>query len=94
MGSVLTAFSPASVSLVTSLPGSASPSMSHSFGESYRVGSTSGVHAVTVFCSWDHKVTQRRASRLQHDNIRTHLKVSRSGALTSSRLPQTRPAST
>nr|XP_035966364.1 transmembrane channel-like protein 6 isoform X4 [Halichoerus grypus] len=49
-------------------------SMSHSFGESYRVGSTSGVHAVTVFCSWDHKVTQRRASRLQHDNIRTHLK--------------------
>ncbi|XP_025715444.1 transmembrane channel-like protein 6 isoform X4 [Callorhinus ursinus] len=49
-------------------------SMSRSFGESYRVGSTSGVHAVTVFCSWDHKVTQRRASRLQHDNIRTHLK--------------------
>uniref|UniRef100_A0ABI8A6Y1 Transmembrane channel-like protein n=1 Tax=Felis catus TaxID=9685 RepID=A0ABI8A6Y1_FELCA len=49
-------------------------SMSHSFGESYRVGSTSGVHAITVFCSWDHKVTQRRASRLQHDNIRTHLK--------------------
>uniref|UniRef100_A0ABI8A836 Transmembrane channel-like protein n=1 Tax=Felis catus TaxID=9685 RepID=A0ABI8A836_FELCA len=48
--------------------------MSHSFGESYRVGSTSGVHAITVFCSWDHKVTQRRASRLQHDNIRTHLK--------------------
>ncbi|XP_039082205.1 transmembrane channel-like protein 6 [Hyaena hyaena] len=49
-------------------------SMSHSFGESYRVGSTSGVHAVTVFCSWDHKVTQKRASRLQHDHIRTHLK--------------------
>ncbi|XP_032726388.1 transmembrane channel-like protein 6 [Lontra canadensis] len=49
-------------------------SMSRSFGESYRVGSASGVHAVTVFCSWDHKVTQRRASRLQRDNIRTHLK--------------------
>ncbi|XP_072602617.1 transmembrane channel-like protein 6 isoform X4 [Vulpes vulpes] len=49
-------------------------SMSHSFGESYRVGSTAGVHAVTVFCSWDHKVTQKRASRVQHDNIRTHLK--------------------
>lgn len=49
-------------------------SMSRSFGESYRVGSASGVHAVTVFCSWDHKVTQRRASRLQCDNIRTHLK--------------------
>ncbi|XP_022379044.1 transmembrane channel-like protein 6 [Enhydra lutris kenyoni] len=49
-------------------------SMSCSFGESYRVGSASGVHAVTVFCSWDHKVTQRRASRLQCDNIRTHLK--------------------
>uniref|UniRef100_A0A8P0SY20 Transmembrane channel-like protein n=1 Tax=Canis lupus familiaris TaxID=9615 RepID=A0A8P0SY20_CANLF len=48
--------------------------MSHSFGESYRVGSTAGVHAVTVFCSWDHKVTQKRASRVQHDNIRTHLK--------------------
>ncbi|XP_041582792.1 transmembrane channel-like protein 6 [Vulpes lagopus] len=64
----------ASVSLVTSVPGSAPPSMSHSFGESYRVGSTAGVHAVTVFCSWDHKVTQKRASRVQHDNIRTHLK--------------------
>ncbi|XP_066093946.1 transmembrane channel-like protein 6 isoform X3 [Saccopteryx bilineata] len=49
-------------------------SMSHSFGESYRVGSTSGAHAITVFCSWDHKVTQKWASRLQHDNIRTQLK--------------------
>ncbi|XP_040845792.1 transmembrane channel-like protein 6 isoform X1 [Ochotona curzoniae] len=49
-------------------------SMSRSFGESYRVGSTSGVHALTVFCSWDHKVTQRRASRLQHDTLRTRLK--------------------
>ncbi|XP_029782593.1 transmembrane channel-like protein 6 isoform X2 [Suricata suricatta] len=49
-------------------------SMSRSFGESYRVGSASGVHAVTVFCTWDHKVTQKRASRLQHDHIRTHLK--------------------
>ncbi|XP_045425520.1 transmembrane channel-like protein 6 isoform X3 [Lemur catta] len=49
-------------------------SMAHAFGESYRVGSTSGVHAITVFCSWDYKVTQRRASRLQHDNIRTRLK--------------------
>ncbi|XP_033703676.1 transmembrane channel-like protein 6 isoform X8 [Tursiops truncatus] len=49
-------------------------SMSRSFGESYRVGSTSGVHAVTVFCSWDYKVTQKWASRLQHDNIRTQLK--------------------
>ncbi|XP_036920410.1 transmembrane channel-like protein 6 isoform X2 [Sturnira hondurensis] len=49
-------------------------SMSRSFGESYRVGSASGAHAVTVFCSWDHKVTQRRASRLQRDNIRTQLK--------------------
>ena len=50
--------------------------MSRSFGESYRVGSTSGVHAITVFCSWDYKVTQRWATRLQHDNIRTQLKVS------------------
>lgn len=49
-------------------------SMSRSFGESYRVGSTSGVHAITVFCSWDYKVTQKWASRLQHDNIRTQLK--------------------
>uniref|UniRef100_A0A4W2C7B0 Transmembrane channel-like protein n=1 Tax=Bos indicus x Bos taurus TaxID=30522 RepID=A0A4W2C7B0_BOBOX len=48
--------------------------MSRSFGESYRVGSTSGVHAITVFCSWDYKVTQRWATRLQHDNIRTQLK--------------------
>ncbi|XP_060058816.1 transmembrane channel-like protein 6 isoform X2 [Erinaceus europaeus] len=48
--------------------------MSHSFGESYRVGSTLGVHAITVFCSWDYKVTQKWASRLQQDNIRTHLK--------------------
>lgn len=49
-------------------------SMSRSFGESYRVGSTLGVHAITVFCSWDYKVTQKWASRLQHDNIRTQLK--------------------
>ncbi|XP_053767096.1 transmembrane channel-like protein 6 isoform X2 [Desmodus rotundus] len=49
-------------------------SMSRSFGESYRVGSASGAHAITVFCSWDHKVTQKRASRLQRDNIRTQLK--------------------
>eukprot|EP00069_Balaena_mysticetus_P020887 bmy_13161T0 len=48
--------------------------MSRSFGESYRVGSTSGVHAITVFCSWDYKVTQKWATRLQHDNIRTQLK--------------------
>ncbi|XP_055244796.2 transmembrane channel-like protein 6 isoform X4 [Gorilla gorilla gorilla] len=49
-------------------------SMAHAFGESYRVGSTSGIHAITVFCSWDYKVTQKRASRLQQDNIRTRLK--------------------
>lgn len=57
-------------------PALAVPSMSHAFGESYRVGSTKGVHAITVFCSWDYKVTQRWASRLQRDNIRTQLKVS------------------
>lgn len=49
-------------------------SMSRSFGESYRVGSTLGVHALTAFCSWDHKVTQKWACQLQQDNIRTHLK--------------------
>ncbi|XP_074116346.1 transmembrane channel-like protein 6 [Sminthopsis crassicaudata] len=49
-------------------------SMSRSFGKSYRVGSTLGVHAITVFCSWDYNVTQKWASRLQHDNIRTQLK--------------------
>jgi hypothetical protein len=50
--------------------------MSHSFGESYRVGSTKGIHALTVFCSWDYKVTQKRASRVQQDSICTQLKVS------------------
>ncbi|XP_051851454.1 transmembrane channel-like protein 6 isoform X1 [Antechinus flavipes] len=49
-------------------------SMSRSFGKSYRVGSTLGIHAITVFCSWDYNVTQKWASRLQHDNIRTQLK--------------------
>ncbi|MEJ1269249.1 transmembrane channel-like gene family 6 [Cricetulus griseus] len=48
--------------------------MSHSFGESYRVGSTKGIHALTVFCSWDYKVTQKRASRVQQDSICTQLK--------------------
>lgn len=45
------------------------------------MGSTSGAHAITIFCSWDHKVTQKWASRLQHDNIRTRLKVSRPESL-------------
>lgn len=49
-------------------------SMSHSFGESYRVGSTKGIHAITAFCSWDYKVTQNWVSRLQRDNICTQLK--------------------
>ncbi|XP_069848990.1 transmembrane channel-like protein 6 isoform X1 [Dipodomys merriami] len=49
-------------------------SMSRSFGESYRVGSTKGIHALTVFCSWDYKVTQKWASRVQQDGIRTQLK--------------------
>ncbi|XP_068932829.1 transmembrane channel-like protein 6 isoform X1 [Petaurus breviceps papuanus] len=49
-------------------------SMSRSFGKSYQVGSTLGVHAITVFCSWDYRVTQKWASRLQQDNIRTQLK--------------------
>ncbi|CAH6776479.1 Tmc6 [Phodopus roborovskii] len=49
-------------------------SMSHSFGESYRVGSTRGIHALMVFCSWDYKVTQKRASRVQQDSICTQLK--------------------
>ncbi|XP_005070253.1 transmembrane channel-like protein 6 isoform X1 [Mesocricetus auratus] len=49
-------------------------SMSHSFGESYRVGSTKGIHALTVFCTWDYKVTQKRASRVQQDSICTQLK--------------------
>ncbi|XP_012892575.1 PREDICTED: transmembrane channel-like protein 6 [Dipodomys ordii] len=48
--------------------------MSRSFGESYRVGSTKGIHALTVFCSWDYKVTQKWASRVQQDGIRTQLK--------------------
>ncbi|XP_045155448.1 transmembrane channel-like protein 6 [Echinops telfairi] len=49
-------------------------SMSRSFGESYRVDSNSAVHAITTFCSWDYKVTQKWASRLQQDNLRTQLK--------------------
>ncbi|XP_075418400.1 transmembrane channel-like protein 6 isoform X2 [Tenrec ecaudatus] len=49
-------------------------SMSRSFGESYRVDSNSAVHAITIFCSWDYKVTQKWASRLQQDNLRTQLK--------------------
>lgn len=50
--------------------------MSHSFGESYRVGSASGDLAVKVFCAWDYKVIQARSVRLQSENICTHLKVS------------------
>uniref|UniRef100_A0A8C8S992 Transmembrane channel-like protein n=1 Tax=Pelusios castaneus TaxID=367368 RepID=A0A8C8S992_9SAUR len=49
-------------------------SMSRSFGESYRVGSTSGDFAIKVFCAWDHKVIQRDTVRLQSENIRTQLK--------------------
>uniref|UniRef100_A0A8C0G7R7 Transmembrane channel-like protein n=1 Tax=Chelonoidis abingdonii TaxID=106734 RepID=A0A8C0G7R7_CHEAB len=48
--------------------------MSRSFGESYRVGSTSGDFAIKVFCTWDYKVIQRRSVRLQNENIRTQLK--------------------
>ncbi|KAM6240203.1 transmembrane channel-like protein 6 isoform 1-T2 [Spheniscus humboldti] len=49
-------------------------SMSHSFGESYRVGSSAGDLAVKVFCAWDFKVIQRRSVKLQCENIRTQLK--------------------
>ncbi|XP_053157234.1 transmembrane channel-like protein 6 isoform X2 [Hemicordylus capensis] len=49
-------------------------SMSHSFGESYRVGSASGDLAVKVFCAWDYKVIQKRSVRLQSENICTQLK--------------------
>ncbi|XP_030064519.1 transmembrane channel-like protein 6 isoform X2 [Microcaecilia unicolor] len=49
-------------------------SMSRSFGESYRIGSTSGDLANKVFCSWDFKVIQRRSVRLQHENILIQLK--------------------
>ncbi|KAK9406974.1 transmembrane channel-like 6 [Crotalus adamanteus] len=49
-------------------------SMSHSFGESYRVGSASSNLAVKVFCSWDYKMIQKRSVQLQSENIRTHLK--------------------
>lgn len=49
--------------------------MSHSFGESYRVGSSAGDLAVKVFCAWDFKVIQRRSVKLQCENIRTQLKV-------------------
>ncbi|XP_035756029.1 transmembrane channel-like protein 6 [Egretta garzetta] len=49
-------------------------SMSHSFGESYRVGSPARDLAVKVFCAWDFKVIQRRSVKLQCENIRTQLK--------------------
>ncbi|NXT34944.1 TMC6 protein, partial [Pelecanoides urinatrix] len=49
-------------------------SMSRSFGESYRVGSSAGDLAIKVFCAWDFKVIQRRSVKLQCENIRTQLK--------------------
>ncbi|XP_074016049.1 transmembrane channel-like protein 6 [Numenius arquata] len=49
-------------------------SMSRSFGESYRVGSSAGDLAVKVFCAWDFKVVQRRSVKLQCENICTQLK--------------------
>ncbi|XP_057265594.1 transmembrane channel-like protein 6 isoform X1 [Pezoporus wallicus] len=49
-------------------------SMSRSFGESYRVGSSSRDLPVKVFCAWDFKVVQRRSVKLQCENICTLLK--------------------
>ncbi|XP_010292506.1 PREDICTED: transmembrane channel-like protein 6 [Phaethon lepturus] len=49
-------------------------SMSRSFRESYRVGSSAGDLAVKVFCAWDFKVIQRRSVKLQCENICTQLK--------------------
>ncbi|CAM9713327.1 unnamed protein product [Bubo scandiacus] len=49
-------------------------SVSRSFGESYRVGSSMGALAVKVFCAWDFKVIQRRSVKLQCENICTQLK--------------------
>ncbi|NWX15432.1 TMC6 protein, partial [Aegotheles bennettii] len=49
-------------------------SMSRSFGESYRVGSSAGDLAIRAFCAWDFKVIQRRSVKLQCENICTQLK--------------------
>ncbi|XP_042658593.1 transmembrane channel-like protein 6 isoform X2 [Tyto alba] len=49
-------------------------SMSRSFGESYRVGSSTGDLATKVFCAWDFKVIQRRSVKLQCENICTQMK--------------------
>ncbi|XP_074703354.1 transmembrane channel-like protein 6 isoform X2 [Strix aluco] len=49
-------------------------SVSRSFRESYRVGSSTGALAVKVFCAWDFKVIQRRSVKLQCENICTQLK--------------------
>ncbi|KAM6297411.1 transmembrane channel-like protein 6 [Aegotheles albertisi] len=49
-------------------------SMSRSFGESYRVGSSVGDLAIRAFCAWDFKVIQRRSVKLQCENICTQLK--------------------
>jgi hypothetical protein len=80
------------LTLVHLLPVCFFPSMSHSFGDSYRVGSTKGVHALTVFCSWDCKVTQNWASRIQQDSIRTQLKVSSAPASPGHRMSPCCPA--
>uniref|UniRef100_A0A8B9GFI5 Transmembrane channel-like protein n=1 Tax=Amazona collaria TaxID=241587 RepID=A0A8B9GFI5_9PSIT len=49
-------------------------SMYRSFGESYRVGSSSRDLPAKVFCAWDFKVVQRRSVKLQCENICTQLK--------------------
>uniref|UniRef100_A0A8B9N2R2 Transmembrane channel-like protein n=1 Tax=Accipiter nisus TaxID=211598 RepID=A0A8B9N2R2_9AVES len=49
-------------------------SLSCSFRESYRVGSSAGDLAIKVFCAWDFKVIQRRSVKLQCENICTQLK--------------------
>ncbi|XP_071620558.1 transmembrane channel-like protein 6 isoform X1 [Heliangelus exortis] len=49
-------------------------SMSRSFGERYRVGSSTGDLAIKVFCAWDFKVIQRHSVKLQCENIYTQLK--------------------
>ncbi|KAG8446662.1 hypothetical protein GDO86_014204, partial [Hymenochirus boettgeri] len=48
--------------------------MSCSFGESFRVGLSSGIMAAKVFSSWDFKVTWNRSVQRQKENIHMQLK--------------------
>ncbi|XP_056135549.1 transmembrane channel-like protein 6b isoform X2 [Lampris incognitus] len=49
-------------------------SMSHSFGQSFRIQQSHGLLAMKVFCSWDFKVIKKTSVKLMSGNICTQLK--------------------